>query len=311
MQQLSARSEEATRSLAATTDAAQTLSDSIVSNAERLREADVLAKRTSDAAGRGAAVARDSTAAMKAIETSSAKVTDIADVIDEIAFQTNMLALNAAVEAARAGEAGRGFSVVATEVRALSQRVAASAADIKQLLDRSNAEVRRGVDLAREAGTALAEIESGLTQSVALIAGIADGGRAQEQGVATMTAALDSLSEITHRNADMAQGAAEAIQQMSALADRLDAGVSFFHGEPEGMDLLGADGGMTADDLPPWPADGEASLAFDPSDWTDASDGAAGDLPPWQETELDRSLAAFDMDAEMEAMIREAEKSAR
>jgi uncharacterized protein YukE len=224
-----------------------------------------------------------------------------------------MLALNAAVEAARAGEAGRGFSVVATEVRALSQRVAAAAADIKQLLDRSNAEVRRGVGLAREAGSALAEIESGLTQSVALIAGIAEGGRAQEQGVATMTDALDSLSEITHRNAEMAQGAAEAIQQMSALADRLDAGVSFFHGEPEGMALLGSDGGATAGDLPPWSEGGDTALDFDPSDWTDASEGAAGagDLPPWEETELDRSLAAFDMDAEMEAMIRDAEKSAR
>ena len=81
---------------------------------------------------------------MSRIEELSHKIADIIGVIDEIARQTNPLALNAAVEAARAGEAGRGFSVVASEVRSLAQRSAQAAKDIKDLITNSSGQVRGG-----------------------------------------------------------------------------------------------------------------------------------------------------------------------
>src|SRR2546427_4350636 len=95
---------------------------------------------------------------MEAISGSSRKIVDIIQVIEGIAFQTNILALNAAVEAARAGEQGRGFAVVASEVRSLAGRSAAAAKEIKALISDSVERVEQGSVLADRAGGTMAEV---------------------------------------------------------------------------------------------------------------------------------------------------------
>ena len=96
--------------------------------------------------------------AMKDFETASGEIRKIVGVIHEIAFQTNLLALNASVEAARAGEAGKVFSVIATEVRALAQRSANASSDIRTLIETNVSDVTKGATLVGNTGDALTNI---------------------------------------------------------------------------------------------------------------------------------------------------------
>src|SRR6202008_1976297 len=155
---LSQRPEEQAASLEQTSASMEEISATVKKNAENAQHASQSATATRDVADRGGQVVAQAVEAMARIEESSRKIADIIGVIDEIARQTNLLALNAAVEAARAGEAGRGFPVVASEVRSLAQRAAQAAKDIKDLITDSTGLVKEGVTLVNRAGGSLDEI---------------------------------------------------------------------------------------------------------------------------------------------------------
>lgn len=187
-------------------------------------------------------------AAMEAIQASSAEVAQIIRVIDRIASQTNILALNAVVEAARAGQAGRGFSVVANEVRDLAQRSAQAAqetaAKIEAALQNSRhglrvsekvAESARNVEeRAQEAERSLHEILDQIRRVDELVAEVAAASREQSQGIAQVSASVHQISQITQGNAAGAEETAAASSELNAQTDILQRVVGDLHALVDG-----------------------------------------------------------------------------
>jgi methyl-accepting chemotaxis protein len=191
-----------------------------------------------DAAGKAVAVSRtaqesggvmnEANNAMERITQSSAKISNIIGMIDDIAFQTNLLALNASVEAARAGDAGKGFAVVAVEVRRLAQSAASASGEVKALVEQSANEVRGGSKLVSDAGARLAEMLEAARQNSALVDAIARASRDQAAAIDEVTVAVRTLDEMTQHNAALVEQTNAAIEQTEAQAQTLDAIVDVF-----------------------------------------------------------------------------------
>jgi methyl-accepting chemotaxis protein len=166
-------------------------------------------------------VVRDTVNAMQGIEASSKKIANIISVIDEIAFQTNLLALNAGVEAARAGDAGRGFTVVATEVRALAQRSADAAKEIKSLISASGQQVSAGVKLVNETGATLERITGQIKELADLVHDIAGAAQNQATALKQVSAAVNDMDRATQQNAAMIEQTTAASTSLTTEAAAL------------------------------------------------------------------------------------------
>lgn len=158
---------------------------------------------------------------MGEIDQSSAKISNIIGVIDEIAFQTNLLALNAGVEAARAGNAGRGFAVVATEVRALAQRSADAAKEIKQLISTSAQIVSSGVKSVAEAHQSLDRIAGYINEIDSSANEAATDAKAQLHTLTQVDVAMLQMEKATQANASMADKTADASQGLASEAHNI------------------------------------------------------------------------------------------
>jgi methyl-accepting chemotaxis protein len=169
---------------------------------------------------------------MNDINHSSRKIADIIQVIDGIAFQTNILALNAAVEAARAGEQGRGFAVVASEVRSLAGRSAAAAQEIKALIKASVEKVEAGSKLVQNAGSTMSEIVSSVQRVSDIIGAISAAAAAQSQGIGSVNSAVGELDQMTQQNAALVEQSAAAAESLRDQARRLEQAVSVFRLTP-------------------------------------------------------------------------------
>ena len=165
---------------------------------------------------------------MAAINISSKKIVDIIDVIDGIAFQTNILALNAAVEAARAGEQGRGFAVVATEVRSLAQRSAAAAKEIKGLIEDSVNNVDLGSELVNVAGRTMTEIIGGIQRVTDIMGEITAASQEQTSGIEQVNSAITQIDMTTQQNAALVEEAAAAANSLQEQCEQLTQTVGFF-----------------------------------------------------------------------------------
>ena len=224
-------SERTTRQAAAieqTSAAMEQLMHTVTDNSGRAELASSKATAASTLAAEGGRVMDDANKAMDRIAASSGQISNIIGMIDVIAFQTNLLALNASVEAARAGEAGKGFAVVAVEVRRLAQNAAQASHDVKELIDRSEKEVRGGGQLVSDATRKLERIVAAVDENATLMRDMAEAGTSQTAAIQQIAVAVRQMDEMTQHNAALVEETNAAIEQTETQAGELDMIVDTF-----------------------------------------------------------------------------------
>jgi len=213
-QSLSGASSEEAASIEETSASIEQMTASISQTADNAKATNAMATKASAEASEGGEAVRSTVLAMKQI---AQKIS----IIDDIAYQTNLLALNAAIEAARAGEHGKGFDVVAAEVRKLAERSQVAAQEISTVATSS-------VELAERAGSLLDTIVPNIKKTSDLVEEIAAASAEQTSGVNQINSAVTQMSQVTQQNAASSEELAATAEQMSAQAEQLQSAVSFF-----------------------------------------------------------------------------------
>jgi methyl-accepting chemotaxis protein len=236
-QSLSQASTEAARSLEQITASMHELTSQTSMNAENAIQANQLAAQAKLSAQKGDAEMGNMVKAMNDINESAASISKIIKAIDEIAFQTNLLALNAAVEAARAGAHGKGFTVVAEEVRNLAQRSAAAAKETAEMIEGSIKKTEAGAKIAEETSKALEEIVAGSAKVTDLIGEIAAASKEQAQGIGQINTGLSQVDQVTQQVTANAEESASASEELSSQSLQLKEMLTKFKLRKQGFDM--------------------------------------------------------------------------
>ncbi|MFK7763850.1 MAG: methyl-accepting chemotaxis protein [Roseobacter sp.] len=240
---LSKRAEQNAASLEETSAALEELSASIKQVGGSVASASQDAQAARETAQSSEVVATEAAASMASIAEASKEITRVVGVIDDIAFQINLLALNAGVEAARAGEAGRGFSVVASEVRQLAQRAAEASKEIGAVITKSDAAVSEGVEKVSGAKSSLEDIAESVIRISKGVEEISSAIAEQANGIGEITTAVGQIDQNTQKQAASFEEVTAASSLLAGEADSMTTSTARFRigqgnkiVDPEGAD---------------------------------------------------------------------------
>jgi aerotaxis receptor len=225
---MDARAEAQAENLKRTVASMGEITQTVDSTAEMAGRVAAIGDEADTISRRGETAIRAAVGSMSAIETSSRRIATVVRTLEAIAFQTNLLALNAAVEAARAGEHGKGFAIVASEVRALSQRSTGASREIRAQIQAASAEVAKGMDSVRAASATITELAGTIGSVTSLTQQISGAATAQAQGIHALGEVITSVDNDAQHRAMVVRQAADSAATLDDRANLLTRSVQVF-----------------------------------------------------------------------------------
>jgi methyl-accepting chemotaxis protein len=218
---LSKSSNKQAASLEETAAALEEITSNIKGNTEASSKMAMLAQNVTVSAQNGLTLANQTAKSMDEINTQVSSINEAIEVIDQIAFQTNILSLNAAVEAATAGEAGKGFAVVAAEVRNLASRSAEAAKEIKDIVEQASSKAQAGKQISTKMIEGYDELNSNIKNTIEMIENVANASKEQERGIIQINDAVNALDKSTQENATVADRISNMSEQIAQMSNAL------------------------------------------------------------------------------------------
>ena len=218
---LSSSSNTQAASLEETAAALEDITSKIKGNTQNTNKMSQLASDVTASASEGEQLALSTSEAMEQIVNEVSAINEAIEVIDQIAFQTNILSLNAAVEAATAGEAGKGFAVVAQEVRNLASRSAEAANEIKLLVENATAKANNGKDVSFNMINGYKKLNDNISDTTKLIKEVATSTQEQQNSIIQINDAINSLDQATQQNSNVANNISTLSNNIEDMSNNL------------------------------------------------------------------------------------------